>query len=45
VAYIPNNTVPVTDAAVAQAITKLQDSLDELDDVQSVFSNEETSED
>ena len=44
VAYIPNNTVPVTDAAVAQAITKLQDSLDELDDVQSVFSNEETEE-
>ena len=44
VAYIPNNTVPVTDAAVAQAITKLQDSLDELDDVQSVFSNEETDE-
>lgn len=45
VAYIPNSTVPVADEAVAQAILKLQDSLDELDDVQSVFSNEETSED
>ncbi len=41
IAYIPSNTVPVSDAHVAQTIEKLHDALDELDDVQNVFSNEE----
>ncbi len=41
IAYIPTNTVPV-DAATAAAIEKLHDALDELDDVQQVFSNEES---
>ncbi|WP_043582483.1 YebC/PmpR family DNA-binding transcriptional regulator [Geminisphaera colitermitum] len=39
-AYIPTNTVPV-DASVASGIEKLHDALDEIDDVQHVFSNEE----
>lgn len=41
IAYIPLSTVPVTDAQVATAIVKLHDALEELDDVQHVFSNEE----
>lgn len=41
IAYIPNNTVPVTDVAIAKMLTKLHEVLDELDDVQAVFSNEE----
>ncbi|MDR0902158.1 MAG: YebC/PmpR family DNA-binding transcriptional regulator [Opitutaceae bacterium] len=41
IAYIPANTVPV-DAATAASIEKLHDALDEIDDVQQVFSNEET---
>ncbi len=41
IAYIPTTIVPVTDAHLAQSITKLHDALDELDDVQYVFSNEE----
>ena len=41
IAYIPNNTVPVIDVRVAQMLTKLHEALDELDDVQAVFSNEE----
>ncbi len=41
IAHIPTTTVPVTDSAVAQALEKLHDALDELDDVQAVFSNEE----
>jgi len=40
-AYIPLSTVPVADAAIAKAIIKLHDALDEIDDVQTVFSNEE----
>jgi YebC/PmpR family DNA-binding regulatory protein len=44
IAYIPVNTVPVTDAATAKSIVKLHDALDELDDVQHVFSNEEMDE-
>jgi YebC/PmpR family DNA-binding regulatory protein len=43
ISYIPNNHVPVTDLATAQALVKLHDSLEELDDVQNVFSNEEMS--
>ncbi len=41
IAYIPTTTVPVTDAAVAENLERLHESLDELDDVQHVFSNEE----
>ena len=42
IAYIPTSTVPVTDAAKAKAIVELHDVLEELDDVQAVFSNEES---
>ena len=41
IAYIPTSSVPVTDASTAQTLTKLHDALDELDDVQNVFSNED----
>lgn len=44
VAYIPTNTVPVAEAHVARTIFKLQEMLEEFDDVQSVFSNEEIDE-
>jgi YebC/PmpR family DNA-binding regulatory protein len=44
IAYIPTNTVPVSDVHVAQMLVKLHDALDELDDVQNVFSNEEMDE-
>jgi len=42
IAYIPINTVPVTDPAVVQSLEKLHESLEELDDVQQVFSNEDS---
>ena len=41
IAYIPTNTVAVTDAAVARSFLKLHDALEELDDVQQAFSNED----
>lgn len=41
IAYIPTTTVPVSDSHVAQTLEKLHEALDELDDVQNVFSNEE----
>lgn len=41
IAYIPNVTVPVANVDVAKQIVKLQESLEEHDDVQAVFSNEE----
>lgn len=41
IAYIPTNTVPITDVNIARSIVKLHDALEELDDVQHVFSNEE----
>lgn len=44
IAYIPKSTVAITDGATAQAIVKLHDALEELDDVQAVFSNEEVNE-
>lgn len=44
IAYIPTTTVPVTDPHLAQTITRLHDALDELDDVQDVFSNDEIDE-
>ncbi len=44
IAYIPVSTVPVADVAQARSIVKLHDALEELDDVQQVFSNEELDE-
>ncbi len=44
IAYIPTSAVPVTDVHLAQTLVKLHDALDELDDVQNVFSNEEMDE-
>lgn len=41
IAYIPVVTVPVADAAVAAELEALHASLEEIDDVQVVFSNEE----
>ena len=41
IAYIPMTTVPVSDPNTARAILKLHDALEDLDDVQTVFSNEE----
>ena len=37
-------TVPVTDLPLARSLVQLHDDLDELDDVQHVFSNEEMDE-
>lgn len=44
IAYIPTTTVAVADLATAQSIVKLQNALEDLDDVQTVFSNEEIEE-
>ena len=44
IAYIPVTTVPVTDANIAKTLLKLHEVLDELDDVQAVYSNEEMDE-
>jgi len=44
IAYIPTTTVPVSDPKVAESLTKLHDALEDLDDVQTVFSNEEIDE-
>jgi YebC/PmpR family DNA-binding regulatory protein len=44
IAYIATSTVPVSDVKTAQAIVQLHDALEELDDVQQVFSNEEVDE-
>lgn len=41
IAYIPVTTVPVTDPQVAQSLAELHEVLDELEDVQHVFSNED----
>ncbi|HTX66777.1 MAG TPA: YebC/PmpR family DNA-binding transcriptional regulator [Opitutaceae bacterium] len=41
IAYVASQTVPVTSLATAQSLVKLQESLEELDDVQNVFSNDE----
>jgi YebC/PmpR family DNA-binding regulatory protein len=43
IAYIPTITVPVT-AAVAKTLAEFHEMLEEFDDVQQVFSNEETDE-
>jgi len=42
IAYLPLNHVPVADTAVLEKIAALHDALDEFDDVQAVFSNEES---
>jgi YebC/PmpR family DNA-binding regulatory protein len=44
VAFIPTTSIRVTDLAAARTILKLQDKLEENDDVQAVFSNEEMDE-
>jgi transcriptional/translational regulatory protein YebC/TACO1 len=44
IAYIPTTTVPVKDAHHAESLERLHEALDELDDVQEVFSNEEAAE-
>ncbi len=44
IAHIPTTLVPVSDPQIAQSIIKLHDALEELDDVQDVFSNEELDE-
>ncbi len=41
IAYLPTSTVPVADPELARTLAKLHDGLEELDDVQQVFSNEE----
>lgn len=41
VAYVPQNRVALDDLEVARKIVKLLESLDDHDDVQSVYSNEE----
>ena len=44
IAYIPNNPVPVTEVHTAKTLLRLHEALEELDDVQQVFSNEEMDE-
>lgn len=44
IAYIPTTTVPVTDAALAKTLAGLHEALDDIDDVQAVYSNEESEE-
>jgi transcriptional/translational regulatory protein YebC/TACO1 len=41
VTEIPTVTVPLSDPAVASAVTKLIDALEEHDDVKEVYSNAE----
>ena len=38
-AYIPTNLVPVTDAETAQKVIRLEETLDDLEDVQNVYAN------
>ncbi len=44
VAYIPVTTIPVTDASLAKTLVRFHDALEELEDVQQVFTNEEMDE-
>jgi transcriptional/translational regulatory protein YebC/TACO1 len=44
IAYIPTIPVPVADARTAKPIVRFHEALEELDDVQQVFSNEEMDE-
>jgi transcriptional/translational regulatory protein YebC/TACO1 len=43
ISYVPTTPVPVTEVSVAKTFYKLQSALEDLDDVQSVFSNEDIS--
>jgi YebC/PmpR family DNA-binding regulatory protein len=43
-AYIPTNSVPVTNVDTARTLVKLQEALEDDDDVSAVFSNEEMDE-
>ena len=40
-AWIPNNLITITDPEIARKIVKLTDALDDLEDVQNVFSNDD----
>ena len=44
IAYIPVSMVPVSDAGLARTLVKFHDALEDLEDVQQVFSNEEMDE-
>jgi transcriptional/translational regulatory protein YebC/TACO1 len=44
IAYIPTSLMPVADVDVARSLVKFHEALEELDDVQQVFSNEEMDE-
>jgi YebC/PmpR family DNA-binding regulatory protein len=44
IAYIPVATLPVADIELARSLVKFHEALEELDDVQQVFSNEEMDE-
>ncbi len=44
IAHIPTTTVPVRDPKIAATLAALHEALEEIDDVQQVFSNEETEE-
>jgi transcriptional/translational regulatory protein YebC/TACO1 len=44
IAYIPTISIPLTDVEAAKSVIKLHDALDDIEDVQHVFSNEEMSE-
>ena len=41
IAWIPNSTTPITDPDIAKKVVKLIDALDELEDVQNVYSNDD----
>jgi len=43
IAYIPTTIVPVADPQVAKSLATLHEALEDIDDVQAVFSNEELS--
>lgn len=45
IAYIPTSMTPVTEVGLARSVQKLQDALDDNDDVQQIFSNEELTDD
>ncbi len=44
IAHIPTTTVPVTEPGLARTLVKFHDALEELEDVEQVFSNEEMDE-
>jgi len=44
ISYIPSTTIPLSDVSAAKSIVRLHEALENLDDVQAVFSNEEMDE-